>query len=476
MLAVSMTVAFLVSACGGGDDGGAGVAPAVMTRLNFAAISNGPTTRTTDPGVTVALEPTACNYSPWVRGTIYEAGSIVNYFGSLYTANMWNAGSLPTPDTYGWSDWSPYNCSTPALLVQPTSRVNMTTAGEQRFASVSAQTDGGYTVAWIDNSMALSIQRYDSAGGQVGTEVSVPLSRLATTGVINKTSVAVLRDGSVVFVYETSRLLDTGQPVEGVFFQRFDSSGAQLSGEATVVSRIAFGGPVVSGGAYPKAVPLADGGFVVTWASYSLSPISVFNNVFKQRYDSQALAVGGDVLVSVYRAVGLGAYALNADREGGYTLTLFRSSNPSQNNPGTSVIHFDAADTAREVVAERLGSSLLLPLAGDRFVLFTSDSAGTFRQFLDSAGNPVGDAASVASLPVVVTELADGTYVVFSQASGGRFIAQRFNADGAPLGNAVAVDASSAAALAGGNLALGWSANSECGDLDVFTETVLVHN
>ena len=157
MLAVSMTVAFLVSACGGGDDGGAGVAPAVMTRLNFAAISNGPTTKTTDPGVTVALEPTACNYSPWVRGTIYEAGSIVNYFGSLYIANMWNAGSLPTPDTCGWSDWSPYNCSTPVLLVQPASRVNMTTAGEQRFASVSAQTDGGYTVAWIDNSKALSI-------------------------------------------------------------------------------------------------------------------------------------------------------------------------------------------------------------------------------------------------------------------------------------------------------------------------------
>lgn len=424
ILAVSMAVVFLVSACGGGDDG-------VTTTVSASTMP-----------VTSAPVPPPASVPALVPVPV--------------------PGSVPA--------------ITPALLVQPASRVNTTTAGEQRVASVSAQADGGYTVAWIDNTMAFAIQRYDSAGSKLGTEVSVPFSRLATTGVINKTSVAVLRDGSVVFVYETSRRLDTGQPVEGVFFQRFDASGAQLSGEVTVVSRIAFNGPVNEGGGFPKAVPLADGGFVVAWASYGINPISVFNTVYKQRYDSQAQPVGGNVLVSTYRAPGFGAYTLAADRQGGYILTMLRSNNSSENKPGTSVIHFDAADTAREIVPERLGSALLLPLAGDRFVRFTSDSTGTLRQFLDSAGNPVGDAASAASMPVAATELADGSFVVFTPASGGSFTAQRFNANGAALGDAAAVDASTAAALTGGSLALARSATLPGCDLDVYTQRVLVRN
>jgi hypothetical protein len=140
------------------------------------------------------------------------------------------------------------------------------------------------------------------------------------------------------------------------------------------------------------------------------------------------------------------------------------------------VIHFNAADTATEIVPQRLGSALLLPLAGDRFVRFTSDSTGTFRQFLDSAGNPVGEATSVAAMPTAANELADGSFVVFTPASGGGFTAQRFNASGAALGDPVPVDASTAAALTGGSLALGWSATPPGGDLDVFTGRVLVRN
>jgi hypothetical protein len=428
ILAVSMAVVFLVSACGGGDDGGA------TTTLSAS----------TTPVTSAPVPPPASVPAP-----------------------------IPVPVP------APVPALTPALLVQPASRVNTTTAGEQTFASVSAQADGGYTVAWIDNNnTGFAIQRYDSAGSKVGTEVSVPFSRLATTGVITDIKVAVLRDASVVLVYETSRRLDTGQPVEGVFFQRFDASGAQLSGETTVVSHIGFNGPVYYGqsGGSPKAVPLADGGFVVAWAIYAINPISVSNTVFKQRYNSQAQPVGGNVWVSSYRAPYFGAYALAADRQGGYILTMLRSINPMENNPGTSVIHFDAADTAREIVPERLGSALLLPLAGDRFVRFTSDSTGTLRQFLDSAGNPVGDAASAASMPVAATELADGSFVVFTPASGGSFTAQRFNANGAALGDAAAVDASTAAALTGGSLALARSATLPGCDFDVYTQRVLVRN
>jgi chitinase len=52
-----------------------------------------------------------CNAVAWVQGTPYPAGTIVQYSGRLYAANMWNAGSLPTPNAYGWTDWSPYTCT-----------------------------------------------------------------------------------------------------------------------------------------------------------------------------------------------------------------------------------------------------------------------------------------------------------------------------------------------------------------------------
>jgi hypothetical protein len=45
---------------------------------------------------------------PWVPGRVYVAGSIVQYAGRLYVAKMWNNGSLPTPNRWGWSDWAPY--------------------------------------------------------------------------------------------------------------------------------------------------------------------------------------------------------------------------------------------------------------------------------------------------------------------------------------------------------------------------------
>lgn len=46
--------------------------------------------------------------APWVPGQVYVAGSIVQYSGHLYVAKMWNNGSLPTPNRWGWSDWAPY--------------------------------------------------------------------------------------------------------------------------------------------------------------------------------------------------------------------------------------------------------------------------------------------------------------------------------------------------------------------------------
>jgi len=335
--------------------------------------------------------------------------------------------------------------------------------------------------------MAVAIQRYDSAGAKVGTEVSIPYSRL-TPSTVNNSSVAVLRDGSVVVAYETSLSVAS----EAISFQRFDSNGAQLSGETTVAPQISNSGPPTPGGAQLHAVALADGGFVVTWSTFSVNPVTFGVRVSKQRYDSQARPVGAVFVTGYSGRGGPASQSLVPDREGGYTLTMYGVNNSGQNFPVTTVIHFDAADVATTIADRKLGDSLLLPLAGDRFVLFTrefnldangftrTDSPGILRQFLDSAGNPVGDTARIAAMPVDAIELADATFVVFTQASGGGFTAQRFDANGAPLGDPAAVDATvsdrGVAALIGGGLAFGWSATPPGSDLDVFTQRVLVQN
>jgi chitinase len=63
------------------------------------------------PAPAAAAPSGSCNIVGWVKGKPYPAGSIVSYGGQLYSAKMWNAGSIPTPNAYGWTDWNPYVCN-----------------------------------------------------------------------------------------------------------------------------------------------------------------------------------------------------------------------------------------------------------------------------------------------------------------------------------------------------------------------------
>jgi hypothetical protein len=376
----------------------------------------------------------------------------------------------------------------PTLLAGPVSMVNTTTAGDQVLRSIAATSDGGYTVAWMSDNATLFIQHYDSAGNKAGGETAVPVAVVGTptcaTGncdgptAIREGSVAVLRDGSVVVAYELDR--PAGQVGaflqfnQGIYIQRFDADGVQLLEETTVFSQVM---PYNSRPVFlsdPTVRALTDGGFVVGWnarvpqlTNLSRSP------VLERRYDSQATPWGDAVTVGSFflqDQSGRG-FSLVADASGGYTLTV-----PHQDTaftPVVSAIHYDASDTAAPIVAPRTGSILLLPLEGDRFVLFTSDGSGTFRQFLDSAGNPLGMSTPIASMPFDARELADGSFVVFFS-SNATVTAQRFDSTGSPIGNLLTLQTGGAlpgiAALADSGFADAWSAVGTAAGLDVFTQ------
>jgi hypothetical protein len=261
---------------------------------------------------------------------------------------------------------------------------------------------------------------------------------------------------------------------QGVYIQRFDAGGVQLLPETEVFSRLALLNSRPTFLSDPTVQALADGGFVVAWNTL-VPPLtnSSTSQLLKRRYDSQAQPSGATVAVGSFLFLdspGTG-FTLVPDASGGYTLTV--SSLDLAFSPIVSVIHYDVSDTGTQIVAPRSGAVLVLPLEGDRFVLFSSDSAGIFRQFLDSAGNPVGEPVAISSMPFAARELMDGSFVVFWNTAG-TITAQRFASTGAPMGNLLTLQTSASvpgiAPLIDGGFAAAWSAQSTAGDLDVFTQ------
>jgi hypothetical protein len=363
------------------------------------------------------------------------------------------------------------------LFAEQVSVVNTTTTGNQVLRSIGATSDGGYVVAWISSGSTLYIQAYDSSGAKTGAETPIPLDVQAPTQnaaveAIEASSVAVLNDGTVVVAYRVSR--NTDQPdgtvltKTGVYIQRFDANGIQLMGETEVASReevVHSRSPFIN---QLTTAALSDGGFVVGWAVATFSAqFGSISTLALRRFDSQGQPVGSPVEVGQFPAL---TYRIVADAHGGFTL----SASQLDNFFSTEVwaFHYDANQIARQIVAPRFGAALLLPLEGG-YVLFASGSAGPTAQMLDNQGNPIGTPTTIPSMPVAARELADGSYVAIWPA-GGSFAAQRFAADGTPMGEPLAIASNAAVlemvALADTGFAAAWSAASGNGDTDVYTQ------
>ena len=361
------------------------------------------------------------------------------------------------------------------LLAGAFSVVNTDTAGRQDFRGIGALANGGYTVGWSSGS-ANFIQRYDSVGIKSGSETFV-----AGTG-----TMAVLTTGDVVHACCGARFgpgdnaFLIGQPGHtAITAARFDANGNFLQQIEVVSIDQAINPSAPTFFMFfveVKVVALADGGFVVGWVLVSPGKTAISDTLFTQRYDSQGQPVGGTVQVSPRISTPDGttiSYSLAADAQGGYTVSIAQPDFATPPNMSASVFHYDVNGTATQVVPLRPGAVFVLPLEGDRYVFFTSDSSGSFRQMLDSDGNPAGDPVPVSVLPFDARELADGSFVVFWNTAG-NITAQRFDSTGTPLNDPIAIQTGGGvpgiAALADGGLALAWSAASTAGQLDVFTQ------
>ena len=162
-------------------------------------------------------------------------------------------------------------------------RVNTTTTGSQYDSSIATLADGGFVVTWNSDGQdgsgfGVYAQRYDAGGNAAGSEFRV---NTTTASYQFQPSISALGDGGFVVAWTSD-----GQDgsVYGVYAQRYDASGNAAGSEFRVNTTTA------SYQYLPSVAALADGSFVVSWASYSQDGSA--HSVFAQRYDASGNAVG----------------------------------------------------------------------------------------------------------------------------------------------------------------------------------------
>ncbi len=168
-------------------------------------------------------------------------------------------------------------------------RVNTYTTSTQRDPFVGSADDGSFVIIWDSfgqdgSDRGIFGQRYDATGAAAGTEFQI---NTYTTGAQFEPAVGVTAAGSFVAVWTS--LHDSGS--RGVFGRRYDSSGGALGTEFLINS-------YTTGNQQRGMIDYAaDGSFVVTWDSVQDGDL---DGVFGQRFDSSGNAVGGEFQANTF--------------------------------------------------------------------------------------------------------------------------------------------------------------------------------
>lgn len=191
------------------------------------------------------------------------------------------------------------------LSVGLETRVNNYTTGNQRNESVTALSDGGWVVAWQspgeDVGYDYIIQkRFDVNGSAVGGESIISTY---TNELQSETSIVGLTAGGWVATW-TSLYQDTPGSF-AVHQQRYDSLGAKQGSEILINTET---------GAKPFSTALADGGWVVAWTSADAAG----TGIFQQRYDGDGEMVGGETQVNTYASDNQSDPSIAALADGGW--------------------------------------------------------------------------------------------------------------------------------------------------------------
>jgi len=201
-------------------------------------------------------------------------------------------------------------------------QVNTWTTDWQENPSITSLSNGGFVVVWHSYGQDGSDdgvygQRFDSSGNKVGSEFQV---NTWTTDDQRSPSVTSLSNSGFVVVWES-----VGQDGsrEGVYGQRFDSNGNKVGSEFQVntwTTDIQF---------QPSITSLPNRGFVVVWDSYTQDGDD--HGVYGQRFDSSGNKVGSEFQVNTWTTYGQGNPSITSLPNGGFVVVWhsYRQDGPS---------------------------------------------------------------------------------------------------------------------------------------------------
>ncbi len=179
-------------------------------------------------------------------------------------------------------------------------RVNTDAAGNQNKVNISTFDDGGYVIVWAaqgrddpENRFDAGVfgQRFDDSGNPVGAEFQVNTTLI---GDQNKAAVSSFANGNFVVTWSSSPEVQAG--IEGELMGRlYAADGTPLGGEFQ-------GNTSVDGKQSTSSITeLADGGFVVIWATESYfvdGQGRVSFGISGQRFDATGAPVGDEFMVN----------------------------------------------------------------------------------------------------------------------------------------------------------------------------------
>ena len=268
-----------------------------------------------------------------------------------------------------------------------------------------------------------------------------------------------------------------------IYMQRYSDAGVALGSEV-LVNSVTFNDQTA-----PVAVALADGGFVIAWASAREQAVVNYDDgVYLQRFDSAGAPVGGETKVNDF-------YYLNQDRpsiaalsDGGFVVT-WTSDVQSPHPPGIYAKHFGAdgiatgADLRIDTTSSGShASSAAIGLADGGYVIVWDGNGDIHAQQFDAAGvakaapSQVNTTSADLQFAPAATALADGGWVVTWQSQGqdgsesGIYL-QRYSASGAAAGDELQVNSTTAGnqaapsvtALADGGFLVAWESAAQDG-------------
>jgi Ca2+-binding RTX toxin-like protein len=241
-------------------------------------------------------------------------------------------------------------------------QVNTYTRGNQTMSALTALTDGGFLVTWTswyheeENQISVYYgQRYAATGEPVGPEFRFNTYGINTQG---EHAITVLSDGGFVVTWSLYHQ-DIGKT--DIYGQCYAVTGEPVGVEFQIntYTNDAQGSPALTA--------LADGGFVVTWVSQHQDGYYGWG-IFGQRYSNEGEPVGEEFQVNTYARDGQESPAITALADGGFVVTWASSGPPDGNDRSGYGIYAQRYSSEGKVVAAAVtgdgSNQTLVGLAG----------------------------------------------------------------------------------------------------------------